>query len=773
MDILQQVEQVSFSVSARVAMQLGRESISNSIVAIIELVKNAYDANANKVMIRFANLNTKNPLLIIEDNGDGMSKEQLINHWLVIGTTHKQDLSYSNAKQRVHTGEKGLGRLGLDRLCNKTIIKSLTNISAEKFELHVDWTKYEKNNQRLESVKHELYLTATFDDFPIHNKQSIVIKSGTQMILSDLKDEWDKDSIKNLQNELNLLLSPFSEVADFSVEIETNFEDFKSLDGSVSSSSLIENAEWEIFAELSPKDEVLIKITSRRNKIDYSEGPQKWSEVFNSKHRLPRCGPAIFKAFFFAREKTDLDSHIITKAQVSNFLNANQGIRIYRDGFRVKPYGDPKGEFDWLGLLMQKNRHPGGVRSLEKWHVGYNQLVGAVFISRSSNPNLVDQTNREGLMLLPAFEDLKFFILNVINKFEYERQQFERNKHHSKNTLQEQEQTVAESNKATQEALEGFEDQLIKISEIFSHNEEKSINANEIIAILQPTVDNFKNVLKKSQKDQHDLKKILTEQVQDLQLQKDTLGNLASLGILTTSFGHETQNWVNLLSNNAYHLKDDLPKYLTPMFTLISDEERSNAIDQINLISRYSDKIKTFSEFALKNVGRDKRNRKKINLSNLVNRTLSYFKDLFTEREIELELKLNSNTTKIWAFEMDWESILINLVTNAVWAMENTKQQRSRKIRITLLELDDAIKLSFADSGKGISPYDLDKIYEVGYSTRFDSNKNLIGTGMGLTIMRNFVEFYSGNIKCEPSCDLGGAQFNISIPLKNEEKNYV
>ena len=132
---------VPFSVSARVAMQLGRESISNSMVAILELVKNAYDADAETVKIRFGNLDKANPLLVIEDNGHGMTEQQLREGWLVIGTSNKLLSGQSSQKKRVLTGEKGLGRLGLDRLCEKTVVQSFSKEESSGLELEINWHK--------------------------------------------------------------------------------------------------------------------------------------------------------------------------------------------------------------------------------------------------------------------------------------------------------------------------------------------------------------------------------------------------------------------------------------------------------------------------------------------------------------------------------------------------------------------------------------------------------------------------------------------------------
>lgn len=121
----------AFSVSARVAMQLGRESVASSNTAIVELVKNAYDADARRVTLRFTGLGTDEATLVVSDNGHGMTEDELREHWLCIGTTNKQDSRLSKAG-RIQTGEKGLGRLGLDRLCQRTTLQTRRKLSSDE-----------------------------------------------------------------------------------------------------------------------------------------------------------------------------------------------------------------------------------------------------------------------------------------------------------------------------------------------------------------------------------------------------------------------------------------------------------------------------------------------------------------------------------------------------------------------------------------------------------------------------------------------------------------
>ena len=136
-------------------------------------------------------------------------------------------------------------------------------------------------------------------------------------------------------------------------------------------------------------------------------------------------GRSNFFFYFFPRREISLGDIKFSITQVNKFLEANQGIRIYRDDFRVSPYGSPTGEGDWLNLSFRRQSSPGGVTQ-PGWRVGYNQVVGSAFITRKENFYLADQTNREGLLEGEAFNHLKAFALKTVEMFEFYRSKVER-----------------------------------------------------------------------------------------------------------------------------------------------------------------------------------------------------------------------------------------------------------------------------------------------------------------------------------------------------------
>ena len=756
------IDNVPFSVTARVAMQLGRESISNSIVAILELVKNAYDADAETVKIRFGNLDQDRPVLVIEDDGNGMTEQQLREGWLVIGTSNKLLSGQSSRKKRVLTGEKGLGRLGLDRLCEKTVIQSFSEEESSGLELEINWRKYEEIAAPLEKIRHDLYRIPKFISDPITNV-SKGFSEGTRLILYDLKDVWSKEHWQDLKQELRLLISPFAGINDFAIELDSGMK-WDGIDGKVGSAEMLDAAEWKLIAEIDEEKNVSYTMSSDKHKENFKQGPFPWSETFHQTTEKPLCGPLKFEMYFFPRRPIDLGEVGFNQTQIREFLDSNQGIRIYRDGFRVKPYGEPTGEGDWLRLSYRRQQHPSGITQ-GNWRVGSNQVVGAVFLERDKNPDLIDQTNREGIVEGPAFYHLKMLAGHAIRFFELRREEFEK----TRDRLTEYEEARGEATKSTKaslEAVNNLKDTTSKVTEILQTAVQKTLPAHDVKTLLKSLNTAIKEVdgtVAYTQKAYDRFDKATEERHEELQSQKDTLGNLASLGILTTSFGHETEGDTNVVKENARQLQRNLDEGL---FMVVSDI-RKMVEDNLELLVYSASKINNFAKFTLRNVSRDKRKRKKVDLSTIVREIAGFFAESLQERNITVELNLPKKVSPILAFEIDWESIFINLITNAVWALDNTWIEK-RKIRISMWEAKNHLEITFADSGCGLEAGTEDKIFFPTFSTKRNKKGEITGTGLGLAIVKSFVEDYKGgSIHVESPCDLGGAQFHIQIPVPN------
>lgn len=704
------------------------------------------------MFIRFSGLDTTKPILVIDDDGHGMTKSQLEKNWLVIGTNNKLKTGISKEKSRILIGEKGLGRLGLDRLSVITVLQTFPKSGRKGTELVIEWNKYAKTQDRLENITHKIFQIPKKIDDPISGELTIE-EHGTRIILQELKDKWSVEDLRRLKRELSLLVSPFSGINDFSIHIDSGLS-YSDVDGEVLSSEILKAAEWKLVSKLDKEFNIEHKMTHREGAEFSFSSP--WSKVFLKDSDVPLCGPITFELYFYPRKSIREIS--FNKAQISDFLRNNQGIRIYRDHFRVMPYGEPTGEGDWLNLALRRTQSPGGVRQTGHWKVGYNQIVGAIFIERDKNGALLDQTNREGIVEGKAYYDLRKYALHAIEFFEDRRQSYEISQR-KKTRFEEAKEDAKESSNIAINAVNKLRetaDDIVKQVE-----KSKEFDTKIIRSTLFKSIDLVKKAVVEVSDTQDELGKASEEQQREFEEQKDTLGNLASLGILSTTFGHETLANANLVVNNTEIVKRNI-------LQLKSSEDFSIIpllIENVNDIEYAAKRIETFAEFTLKNVRRDKRKRKKVYINNIIEDVFRAFsEELENRRGITLDLQLPRKTYSIRAFHIDWESIIINLITNAVWALDDIPKE-DRKIRVKLYETNQSLNLSFADSGIGIEAGVIDKIFAPTFSTKRNQRGDVIGTGMGLAIVENFVNGYGGSINVESPSDLGGAQFHISIPL--------
>lgn len=752
------IDSKPFSVSARVALQLGRESISSSVTAILELVKNAYDADATLVKIRFHGLDTDQPKLVIEDNGRGMTMDDLRNHWMVIGTANKTK-SRKTSMGRVQTGEKGLGRLGLDRICERTRVQSVTAKASEGIELDVDWRRYELAESRLEEIRHELYEIPNLHRDPLTNLW-VAFPHGTRLLLDQLKDEWSLESLAELRAELSLLVSPFSVPNDFRVELDTGLSN-ESLDGIVSLPPFVlEAASWKVVATIDEHDKVEITMTTAGHQTEYHQIPVAWHEWQKGSGSRPFCGPLRFEFYFFPRKEAVVGEQRLSKTEVSQFLDMNQGVRIYRDGFRVKPYGQPNGDGDWLQLAFKKTRSPEGVAqdaAPGAWRLGYHQVVGAVFLTKEKNPALSDQTNREGLLEGKAFAHLRVFASKVVRFFELKHQEFEMARKRTKTVEVDAEEKAKASAVASADAMNHLTSLLEKLRQQKPATSTDTA-AGDLVSLLAGAQQSLERAKASAEES---AQAAAADKVQ-LEKQKNMLSNLASLGILAAAFGHESVDCAGNIVKLAVQLDEDV----IAKAWWIAEAERPVVQQKMKFLVSESKKLRKLAQFTLGNITRDKRAKKKdVCLRRSLETVFTAFREVLEgEKKIRVEYPKNGDYF-VEGYTMDWESIFVNLIINASWALE-TSPADERQIRVEIRTEDGFHIVQFDDSGRGLEAGTEEVIFEPTFTTKRNERGEEIGTGLGLTIVRAFVEEHSqGKVTAKQKGALGGASFIIAVPV--------
>ena len=755
------IDEKPFEFSARVTLQLGRESISSSTVALSELIKNSYDADADSVTINFHLRKNSVSTLIIDDNGSGMSPETLLNHWLKIGTDNKSLVERSAKKNRILTGAKGLGRLGIDRLCKKLVLYTKTKEMDKAIQLNIDWKQFEQTNRSLSEIKHPMYEV----DLPIEDKYGLAFSdiesSGTRMILIGLRDDWDKEFLGVLENELRLLTSPFHADNEFSINLKVNRGTDRT-EKSLSSEKILDVARWKIKANLTSEGEVSICYTNNQKKIDIIQDPIPWSSWLKNSGPKPLFGPVSFEFYYLAQDTESLNKLNLKVRNFRDFMRLNQGIRLYRDHFRVRPYGEPSGKGDWLDIGLRKVSSPGGL-SQPGWRIGPNQIVGSVLISRETNSILDDQANREGIVENIAFFQLRTFLLKVIDTFETLVQK-DASSDGEVDFSGELAKILSKTNEDIEHAIEDLKKSISTISRKKQKTKKQPLSPAQLVSQRLAHLEALRE--KQNLAELRYLEALQNEKSELLE-QKNTLSNLASIGILTISFGHEVRQ------HSAFALNGST-KALAQLNRLDNEDGYlDKAITFITIAKDSAKYIDNFSRFAIENIKPDKRTRRKVRIPDVFDYIFKVFSVTLEKMNIKTFIHIHPPEAEyqVYAFEIDWESIAINFMTNSIWAIESSKDRNNPAIHIDLFESEEEITLIYKDSGQGLEAGTEESIFIPMHSGKRDDRGNVIGTGMGLAIVKTHVEDHMhGSIKASANSDIGGAEFTIKLPIKGVKK---
>ena len=275
-------------------------------------------------------------------------------------------------------------------------------------------------------------------------------------------------------------------------------------------------------------------------------------------------------------------------------------------------------------------------------------------------------------------------------------------------------------------------------------------------------MDDLEEKINKTQEANKKVKDILDKKIKEISEEKDTLSNLATLGIMTVAFSHEVLEKINFTHNNSLMIKDNFDNGL---FELLSPhkEKFEKSIDRIISNSTF---VKSFSKFALENVKFDKRKRKNIYVNLVAKNVFDSLELLLKNHNIKVDMaQIPDRIKPIRGYIIDWESIFVNLITNSITALEK-KLKKSRHISLIISENNEDVIINFADSGCGLEAATEYSIFKPMTSTKRDKKGNVVGTGMGLSIVKTFVEDHSqGTIEVSSKGRLGGAEFIIRIPV--------
>lgn len=415
---------------------LGDELIGSDILAIFELVKNSYDADAEEVVISFEELNTPNQRIVIEDDGCGMTSEIIHSVWLTIGTNYKKkEAKISKKFKRFSLGNKGVGRLAVHRLADCLYLETKSEDDKKGVSLEINWKKLVSSGDFID----DLFVEVKEGINKIFRKDH-----GTRITLTGLKNkQWTKMQLRELVRKIDNFKNPLQPIDNFNVIIKCDedikhwIEDVKtgteilsesvycfkfsltpSLDDSSKDSSNLAKFEWSYLFR--PHSFSNLKDTSIKSGVDLylPVNPKIFSDQNNREkyhlhnQDLDGIGTITGQFYVFNQSKQLLDRiyGVGRFSAIKDYIKDNCGVKVYRDNIRVYNYGEPSD--DWLGLELAKVQKIGD-------HFSKKVTIGAICLSLlESEESLIEKTNREGFLENDAYWRLKEIVKAVFSFFE-------------------------------------------------------------------------------------------------------------------------------------------------------------------------------------------------------------------------------------------------------------------------------------------------------------------------------------------------------------------
>lgn len=703
---------VAFRFHSRVLAALGRDLVTNDVVAVMELVKNAYDAFATQVEVRIRPeaRDGEGPSIEIIDNGQGMDYDTIVGVWCVIATPFRQErpISKTGRYSRAVTGEKGLGRLSAARLGRELHVVTRTQGGAV-LEFSLDWD---------EMMQVEDLADAAFEVSRLP-PDAFEGEHGTLIRIDSLRSTWDKEKVDDLRENLVRLVSPFSTVEDFALSLdvadlreesalritapEFMAEPKYAIEGCVDADGTI-RARYRY----RPVGHPVARERSFSEEWEKPAPPGSLFEASDLSGNRPECGPFQFeiRAWDLTKDDTrDIAEHFDeTRQQVRNLISSQRGISVYRDDVLVLPKSE--GARDWLGLDIRRVSRVGP-------RLSTSQVVGYVRITKEDNPGIVDTSDREGIVSSAATAAFQDLIHRIVELLEVERH-------------------------------------------IDRMQEKDTDTAKELFANLsaEPLVTRLEDLHKAGRgiSDAIEVAKDFGQELErsraDIERRFGHYNRLAVIGTIAQMVIHEIRNRTTVIGRGlrkAGELADRVQDSVV-------GRALGMAKESVASLEALADR---FAPLASRGY---RPGRRTSVVEESIDRCLAMQKRAISACQVAIEAPSDSCTAvRIDPGEID--AVILNLLANALYWLQRHEGERRLRLRLTEDLVAGRVTVSMDDSGPGIDPEDRERVFWPGVTRKPD------GFGMGLTVASELVDGHGGKMKTMVPGDLGGATFQFDLPL--------
>lgn len=807
-----------FDINPHVIRQLGAELVSDNVTALLELIKNSYDADATYVNIEinttgiyqdsnFISEDHKG-YIVVEDNGFGMDEETLLKSWLIISYSKKRAVNGvkpKTPKGRTPLGDKGLGRLSTQRLANRCEIFTKKQ-DSEAFHVGFKWSDFDKV-ERLSDVN--------VDFKPVVFPKS----SGTKMVLMDLVNPgcWKDADLERLKGALCQIIAPYKELKPFNIYLtidgeiidisqeiskleqlnlcDINFayeKGFLNVHVDVHLRKLIGN-DYETYKNIILPDngkrfeQYLFQDSKGRGKAfqkaddeywlqaDYSISLERLNTVSYTESQID--DPCDFKGriqefYFGAQDKegdwwNELYKHF---KEYKSFVQSQTGIKIYRNGFAVRPYGINNN--DWLQLGQ------GQTGGSSYYGLRPGNVVGYVAIDEAVNCNLKDKTDREGLIENGYYLNFCILMQAVVDRYaeimenlrrcyaDFKKSLVSDNKKVKTMTqafkaISEQAQKGLDTQKAYKEVQNKFVIIEKKISTVV-RSQEKSLFDTPESDLLRQTLTEVSQILSESRAVLSQANEVLSNsnslnealiviepKLSALEAQLNDFSELASLGLISEMVTHD----LSQISNRLLAKGQDLNKQLKDNVELTKNQ-LYGLVDFINSVVTSLRSQMRHLDPSLK-YNREVCDTFSI-VSLLKNEEIPYYEDRFKKYDIDIVIE-DEKDFSIMFNKGRFMQIFDNLINNSIYWLINKKESKEQKSCIMIRV--DSPWVYFEDNGDGIDNSVSNTLFEP-FVTRKPRGE---GRGLGLFIIRQLLDTYKCDIVLDDSLNIYGNRYRFSL----------
>ena len=670
--------------------------------------------------------------ILIEDTGEGMSLDDLNEVYLTIGTQYRLKQreerlqNRSNASnssdniKRPILGEKGVGRLSAMRLGNRLVVETSKRGESHTNKLSIDWSKFSHESDNfIEDI----------DVSPaLGSIKSSLHTSGTSLRISGLTSHWDRSTLLDIaQQEFNKLTDPFTSQAYYPIilRFNGNIITIPQFDQSVfAHAHATVSASFSITDKDGPRLAGRIQYTLRRREKTFE---LKVADILSiadvgSLQTLQSLGPFSVQFYWFNRRLFQAIDGIGERKRVDALVNQwAGGLMVYRDGFRVKPYGGP--EDDWLNLDKRALGSSG-------YKVNRRQIIGKVDISSLRNSQLVDQTNREGLRDNSESRALKKLLQHIFWS------QF-------KPFLD-----IADKEIHAQEVLN------IDDLEVRAQIQERQVQHNmQLLLKKHPQISSETTIINRINDSTNAIRTLINQVKQladEYQSERNQMVHLAGLGLMVEILAHElnraTSHTLITLSGRK---TNGLPSDVVSLFNTLEAQlktlqKRLRILDPLSISGRQV--------------------REKFNLVGWGEDILRSHEGQFRRHNIRMKFLVEPDKAQrsfeITAVKGMIVQILENLMSNSVyWLKQQKKLNTSFEPQITVIVNTSTKQILFSDNGPGIQLARKEEIFQPFVTTKPPGE----GKGLGLYISREVAKYNGAELYLSPVPGLESESLNTFI----------